>query len=101
MSQDDPKPSDPPKTPAALKPEVVQALYSGPAPYINRIYSTPLPFGFRLTFMEQDHEQREYYRSAAFLSLADAWNLVELLRSQLDAAGFVPPTAGPTEPGAN
>lgn len=64
--------------------EELQAAFSGPALNANKVYSSVMPAGIRLSFMEHHPEEvPPTYRTAVLLSIGDAIALKNLLVRQL------------------
>lgn len=58
--------------------------YSGPAPAANRFIINISPIGVRIAFMEQvPNSSKNYFRSAATVSVADAIQLYHILSDML------------------
>lgn len=64
-----------------------EVINSGPAQYSNKMFSTVLPAGMRITFAEMNPAVPKLaFRSAVFLGYHDVALLIDLLQRQMAVA---------------
>ena len=67
-----------------VSPEELDVSFSGPAPAANRFFVNLSAGGVRIAFTEQvPNSSKNYFRSAAVLSVGDAIELHKVLRNLL------------------
>ena len=67
-----------------ISPEELDVSFSGPAPAANRFFINLSAGGVRIAFTEQvPNSSKNYFRSAAVLSIGDAIELHKVLRNLL------------------
>ena len=72
-----------------LSEEELEIVLSGPAVLINKIYTTALPAGLRITFCEnRGDEKTNRFRSAVVISYVDVPSFIELLQRFMERVEF-------------